>query len=249
MNNPFPDISLPVLTRDHRVLGFIASRDPMDTGVVVCPIQQLLASAAEILKAGGDIRAGWLGIFLQDAPPGVVVERVEPDSPAQKSGLSPRDFLVRYNGRAVQNSRQLIEFIQSSPVGSKAKLEINRQGNPMNLTALVEARKPQQTQNRLSLNSPRPLIGLDAAVLTPDLADALQLPGQTGLLVIGVFDQTPAARAGVLEGDVIVAMDGQPIFDAASFASYWQSHGLGAQLVLTVLRKGMERSITIQVHK
>lgn len=249
VNQPFPDISLPVFTRDHRVLGFIASGNPLDDGVAVFPIQQMLESAQQIIKSGGDIHAGWLGIFLQDGPPGVVVQRVAPDSPAQKAGLSPRDFLVRYNGRSVQNARQFIEFIQSSPVGSKAKIDINRQGNPMTLTALVEARRPQPIQNRISLNSPRPLIGLDTIVLTPDLADALQMPGQAGLLVIDVVPQTPAARAGVLQGDVITAMDGQPIFDAPSFASYWQSHDLGSLLVLTVLRKGAERSITIQVRK
>jgi serine protease Do len=74
------------------------------------------------------------------------------------------------------------------------------------------------------------------------------MPGQAGLLVTDVVKQMPADRAGVLDGDVIVAMDGQPIFDAASFASYWQSHGLGSELILTVLRKGVERSIAVPVQ-
>jgi S1-C subfamily serine protease len=248
LSHPFPDISLPILTTDRKVLGFIAGRDPTDTGGVVYPIQQLMASAREILKAGGDVQAGWLGIVLQNAPEGVVVHRVELDSPAYKAGISPRDSLVRYNGKRVQNAMHFIDLIENSSVGSQAKIEILRQGKPMSLTALVEARKVQPIQSRLTLSSPKPLIGIDAVVLTPDLADALQMPGQAGLLVAEVVKQMPAAQAGVLAGDVIVAMDGQPIFDAASFASYWQSHGLGSQLVLTVLRKGVERSISVPVH-
>jgi S1-C subfamily serine protease len=248
IEHSFPDISLPILTTDRKVLGFIAGREPMDAGGVVYPIQQLMASAREILRTGRDIQAGWLGIVFQDVPSGVVVHRVEPGSPAQKAGLNPRDFLVRYNNQPVKSARQFIDLLENSSVGSQARIEIKRQGKLMNLTALIEARKAPQIQSRISLSSPRPLIGLDTAVLTPDLADALQMPGQTGLLVVDVIAQMPAKRAGVLEGDVIVAMDGQPIFDAASFATYWQSHGLGSHLILTVLRKGVERSISIPVQ-
>jgi serine protease Do len=176
------------------------------------------------------------------------VQRVTPDSPAQSAGLTAGDALVRYNGQKIQDTRQLIQLIQDSAIGANAKLEILRQGNPLNLAAVVEERKPQPIQGRLSLNLPKPTIGLDTMVLTPDLADAMQMPGQTGLLVLDVVKQTPAERAGVLAGDVVIAMDGQPVFDVGSFASYWQTHGLGPQLVLKILRKGTERTLTVLVR-
>jgi serine protease Do len=216
--------------------------------VFVYPIAPLLASAEKILKTGGDIRAGWLGIFLEDSPGGVFVQRITPGSPAQSAGLSPGDALVRYNGQKILDARHFIQLIQDSSIGTKAKLEVVRQGKPMKLSAMIQERKPQPIQGRLSLNLPKPTIGLDTIVLTPDLADAMQMPGQTGLLVIDVVKETPAERAGVLAGDVVVAMDDQPIFDVGSFASYWQTHGLGSQLVLKVLRKGAERTITVPVH-
>ena len=248
MNSPFPDISQPIFTRDGKVLGFVADRNPMNMEVFVYPIAPLLASAEKILKAGGDIRAGWLGLFLEDSPVGVFVQRVTPDSPAQNAGLSPGDALVRYNGQMIQDARHFIQLVQDSSIGGTAKLGIVRQGKPLNLAATIEERRPQPIQGRLSLNLPKPAIGLDTIVLTPDLADAMQMPGQTGLLVIDVVKQTPAERAGVLAGDVVIAMDGQAIFDAGSFASYWQTHGLGSELVLKVLRKGVERTITVPVH-
>ena len=244
---PLSDISLPVLNRDFQVIGLMTGMDSMDAGVIY-PVKQLLDSARQVIKAGGNIRVGWLGIMLEDAPSGVYVQGVESNSPAQEAGLVPRDFLVRYNSLPVENALQFIGMVQNSAIGSKAKIDISRQGKPMSLTAKIRERQAQAAQNRLSLNSPRPRVGLDTTPLTPDLADALQMPGQTGLLVIGVLPQTPAAAAGVLEGDVITAMDGQPIFDENSFASYWQSHGLGPRLVLTVLRKGEKRSISIRLQ-
>ncbi|MDR0311915.1 MAG: PDZ domain-containing protein [Acidobacteriota bacterium] len=246
-SQPFPDISLHVLNREFQVVGLMTSQDSTDAGVVY-PVKQLLDSARQVVKAGGNIRVGWLGIMLLDEPSGVQVQGVEPNSPAQEAGISARDFLVRYDSRPVENARQFISLVQNSAVGSKVKIEISRMGKPMSLTAKIRERQAQASQNRLSLNSPRPVVGLDTTPLTPDLADVMQMPGQKGLLVIGVLPQTPASAAGVLEGDVITAMDGWPIFDIDSFASYWQSHSLGSRLVLTVLRKGKERSISVRLN-
>jgi len=246
-SQPFSDISLPVLSREFQVVGLMTGMDSPDAGVVY-PIKQLLDSARQVINAGGNIRVGWLGIMLDDVPSGVQVRGVEPNSPAQEAGLIPRDFLVRYNSLPVENARQFIGMVQNSAVGSSAKIEISRQGKPMSLTAKIHERQVREAPNRLSLNSPRPRVGLDTTPLTPDLADALRMPGQKGLLVTGVIPQTPAAAAGVLEGDVITAMDGQPIFDIDSFVSYWQSQGLGSRLVLSVLRKGATRSISVDLQ-
>jgi S1-C subfamily serine protease len=270
VNRSFPDIGLPILTTDHRVLGFVASQDPMGMRTFVYPISQLLASAERILKKGGDIRAGWLGVFLTDEypakNPGVVIRSVEPDSPAQKAGLLAGDFLLKYNGQKIQDNRQFIYLVQATPIGSKAKLEIARQGNPMKITASIEGRKPMQNRGRLSFNlpgsfglpvagtipepapsQPRLRVGLETLVLNPPLAEALNMPGQTGLLVTNVAKSMPADQAGVLVGDVITAMDGEPVVDVLSVASYLQTHGWSDQLVLTVLRKGVGLTITVQV--
>jgi len=269
MSRPFPDIGLPVLTADHRILGFVASQDPMGFRTVVYPIARLLNSAEKILKKGGDIRAGWLGVFIEDVRPGtrpgVLIEGVEPDSPAQKAGLAADDFLVKFNGREIRDSREFIQLVQSAPIGSQATLDITRQGNPLTLKALIEARRTQPVRGRLAFHLPgapdsgvealmtgpkrlipQPVVGLDTIVLTPSLANAMQIPRQSGLLVIDVAKQLPADLAGVLVGDIIVAMDGQTITDAASFASHLQTRTWGSELELKIYRKGMER--TLKVH-
>ena len=270
VNSPFPEIGQPLLTADHRVFGFIAGQDPEYMRMVVYPVDQMLSSAEKILKSGGDIRTGWLGVFLRDQQSakegGIVVQGIEPGSPAQKAGLLARDFLLKYNGREIQDTRHFIQLVESTPIGSKAGLEIARQGTPLSLTAVIEAREIPNHLGQLSLDlagvpgsplaevvtdselmAPRLRIGLEVVPLNPYLADALKMPGQTGLLVTDVVKKKPAEQAGVLVGDVIVAMDGYPIADARSFASFWQTHNLGAQLMLKVIRKGTEQIIAVQV--
>jgi S1-C subfamily serine protease len=272
VSRAFPDIGLPILTTDRRVLGFIASQDPKDQQALVYPISRLLSSAEEILKKKGNIHAGWLGIYFVDSQPakdgGIRVRGVEPESPAQKAGLLAGDSLVKYQGRQILDSRQFVYLVQRTPVGSKAELDIIRQGKRMNVTARIEARKPRKNQIRLSLDFPgifmtpaagtnpkpdprqsRLLIGLDTILLTPSLAESMQMPGQTGLFVADVVKQKPADRAGILAGDVIVAIDGRPIVDPMRFASYLQTRDWNMPLVLKVLRKGTEHTITVQVPR
>jgi len=270
-NRPFSGIGLPILTKDRRVLGFVAGLDPMDMQTVVYPVSQLLSSAEKILKAGGDIRAGWLGVFINTPDlskgPGVTVLRVEQDSPARRAGLVPGDVLLKFDGSEIRDAMQFIQLVQNAPIGSRVKLDVSRQGRLLsNATALIEARKPRQTGGKLSFNltgaldptakgivpeltprNPRLLMGLSTEMLNPALADALHLPGQTGLLVLNVGQDLPAGKAGVLAGDVITSIDGQPIMDAPSFASFLMTHTWEAQSVMKVLRKGMERTIVVQI--
>ncbi|HTY60797.1 MAG TPA: PDZ domain-containing protein [Acidobacteriota bacterium] len=270
-SRPIPGIGLPVLTKDRRVIGFVAGLDPVDMQTVVYPISQLIASAEKILKAGGDIRTGWLGVFL-NAPrlskgPGVKIQRVVENSPAQRAGLLPGDELLKIDGREITDALQFIQFIQNTPIGSSVKLDVVRQGeSPVSRTALIEARKPHLNGGRLSFNltgsldptangivpeltppGPRLLMGLSTEMLNPALADALRLPGQTGLLVLEVAHAMPAEQAGILAGDIILSIDGQPIMDAPSFASFLMTHAWNSQSILRVLRKGVELTIAVQL--
>ena len=270
-NRPLPEIGLPILTRDRRVIGFVAGLDPMDMQTVVYPVSQLLSSAEKILKQGGDIRTGWLGVFLNTSDSskgrGVTVLRVEPNSPAQQAGLISGDRVLKIDGREVKDALQFIQLVQNTPIGSVVKLDVIRQGRLVNnTTALIEARKPRQNDAKLSFNltgaldptakgivpeltprNPRLLMGLSTEMLNPPLADALRVPGRTGLLVLDVAREMPAEQAGVLAGDVIISIDGQPIMDALSFASFLMTHDWGSQSILKVLRKGIERTIIVQL--
>ncbi len=258
VNRPFPDIGQPILDSDHRVLGFVSNQDLSNATTSIYPIGQLLSSAEKIIRKGGDIQVGWLGVFIVESPTagyGVKVEDVGQDSPAQKAGLSANDVIVGYNGHQVKDSFQFIQLVESTPIKSRIKLDILRSGKPATVAAVIESFKPQQMPKTLAFNLPeppslpvpRPVVGLDTIMLNRYLAKELKTSREEGLLVVGVGEQSPAELAGILVGDIIISIDEKPIKEAASFSAYLQTLNWGARMILKVLRKGAEHTITVQL--
>jgi sigma-B regulation protein RsbU (phosphoserine phosphatase) len=68
--------------------------------------------------------------------------------------------------------------------------------------------------------------------------DDAYLPSEHAQLIRAVYKDSPAEKAGVLAGDRIVAVDGQPVTDAASTLRIWMLHRPGDQIRLTIARPG-----------
>lgn len=90
-------------------------------------------------------------------------------------------------------------------------------------------------------------VGLLVQTLTPDLAEAMDLPRKTGALVSQVSPGSPAARAGIERGDVVVAMDGEPVRSSADLRARVGMLPVGQEVVLVVLHDGVERPVRVVV--
>lgn len=93
-------------------------------------------------------------------------------------------------------------------------------------------------------------IGVEPQNLSKELSESLGLPGNTsGVLLSGVLEGGPAARAGIKPGDVLVAVNGNPIKDVRGLLNQIAQISPGNQAKLTVLRKGKELELTAQTGK
>jgi serine protease Do len=277
MNRPLPGIGEPLLDREHRVLGLVASQqpsreDPMGMRTAAYTIDELLASAEKILRAGGNINDGWLGIYPDDSPrpsvAGIRVKEVVSGSPAQKAGLRQLDLIVKWNGKEVSDVRQFIRMVQGSPVGSKVSMDILRNGKPISLQALIQTRMVSESPGRFVFSFPDLVrmtdagagmemapglqetswAGIETAPLTQQLADFLQVPWQAGVIVLNVDSSMPFSRAGVQAGDIILAVNGQQVDSPQTFFSHLRLHSRNAeQVILKMLRKGAGHVTTMQL--
>ena len=90
----------------------------------------------------------------------------------------------------------------------------------------------------------RAKLGVTVQRITPDLASSLGLPNTRGALISGVEDGSPAAKAGVRQGDVITSYNGKPVEDNNQLRNSVASTKPGTQVSLQVLRNG--RTETLQ---
>jgi serine protease Do len=91
-------------------------------------------------------------------------------------------------------------------------------------------------------------LGVTAQNLTPDLAAALELAEPIGALVTGVVKGGPAAKAGLMRGDVIIELDGKKIFDPAELPRMVAFGHIGKTVALKVIRKGQPATINAMIE-
>ena len=94
----------------------------------------------------------------------------------------------------------------------------------------------------------RGFVGVSVGELTPDLSQAFGLQaGTKGALVQNVLPKTPAAKAGIEPGDVVVALNGKAVETAGELTRNIALVPPGNQATLTVLRKGQKKELTVTV--
>lgn len=90
-------------------------------------------------------------------------------------------------------------------------------------------------------------VAMQPARLTTALADRLRLDDSRGVLVVMVESDSPADRAGLLVGDLILIVDGRPVAEPQDVAELLGGAQVGAALELSIVRGGERRSLTVTV--
>ena len=94
----------------------------------------------------------------------------------------------------------------------------------------------------------RPWLGAKLQSITPELADGLGLKRAAGALVAGVMADSPAGRAGLRTGDVIVSIDDIAVDDHNAFDYRFGTRPLGGQAQLGLLRAGRETTLAVALQ-
>ena len=88
-------------------------------------------------------------------------------------------------------------------------------------------------------------MGVGTQPITPELQQQYGLSRSSGLLIAEVAPNSPAAAAGLQQGDIIVEVDGQEITDSANLATLVRGMKPGDQVQLTIDRNGQEQNVTV----
>ena len=94
----------------------------------------------------------------------------------------------------------------------------------------------------------RPWLGAKLQAVTPEIAESLSLKRPAGALVASVVAKSPAARAGLRTGDLIVAVDGQTVDDANAFDYRFATKPLGGHAQIGIMRGGRETKLAVALE-
>jgi S1-C subfamily serine protease len=145
----------------------------------------------------------WLGLSFAREEGRLVIANVQPDSPAAKAGLRPKDTLVTVDGERFAEVLLLQRHLLRKKAGDVVRFDLGgRRVVEVKLAALPKLSTAELMQKRF---------GLQVQEMTPDLARALGLPVVQGLLIADVEKDSPAATAGLQRGIVITHFAGEEI--------------------------------------
>jgi serine protease Do len=121
------------------------------------------------------------------------------------------------------------------------------QGQGIGFAIPVNTIKPLIPQLETKGSVTRGFLGVNIQSLTPALAKSLNLPDQKGALVADVSDNTPAAKAGIKRGDVIVSFNGQDVPDSQSLPTMVAATPVDQQAAVTVIRNGEKLQLPVTI--
>lgn len=94
----------------------------------------------------------------------------------------------------------------------------------------------------------RPWLGAKLQAVTPDIADSMGLKRPSGALIANVAPNSPAARASLKPGDLIVSVDGQDVEDPNAFDYRFATKPIGGTARLGIVRGGREQAVTVALQ-
>jgi serine protease Do len=223
---------------------------PSNTAIRIC----------KDLVEHGKVTRGSIGVSFQEeqstnpvvlkqlgAPYGVVIESVEPGSPASRAGLKGGDVITAVNGTPVKTGNDLVDAITRTQVGSKVQISYVRDRKEMQASVTVESRdqvfsgNSSGRENSSSEESSPVKFGLHVETLSPERARHLGLQGQRGVIVSEVEPGSFAEDIGFSRGDVIVEVNRNAVESYGNLRQELSGLRAGQEVVFKVLREDENR--------
>lgn len=206
---------------------------------------------------------------------GVEVKSVSPDGPAAKAGIKEGDVVLEYNGQRIEGREQLTRMVRETPSGRPVKLLVWRNGAAQTVAATLGTRPrgalitgrdgrewsfempeipippmppmamPDMPRSMMSWRST--MLGIESESLTSQLAEYFGV--KEGVLVRSVTSNSPADKAGIRAGDVIVKLDGTTVTSPREMSSVIRSlRGTKRMVPVVLMRERKEMTVTVTLE-
>ncbi|HJR58262.1 MAG TPA: trypsin-like peptidase domain-containing protein [Vicinamibacterales bacterium] len=213
----------------------------------------------------GRVRRGEIGVNAQTITPllaealglpvdnGVILSDVAQGSPAAKAGLTPGDIVTALDGKPMENGRQLRINVYAKGAGEQVGLDVRRGEQTLSVRVAVAERPTETTrlEDLIGQQQAIPNLGVTVLDLTPAIAQVLpQLRRRKGAVIARVAPDAPFSQQGkLLPGDVVYALNGKEIDNAAGLRALAADLKALSAAVLQVERQGVLHYVSFRVER
>jgi serine protease Do len=249
----------PLLNTDGEVIGintaiFTQSGGSVGIGFAI-PINMAKDLLPQLKK--GKVIRGWIGVTIQRVTPelkdklnltdekGALVSDVDLKGPADESGIKRGDVIVSFDDKPISESRELPYIVASTPVGKTVLVEVIRNREKMRTEVRVgELKLEEEYQQGPKV---RPSFGMTLQEITPELAQQYDLAETSGLIIVNVESNSPAAEADLRSGDIILEVDQIPVKSITAFNYKMQQYKKGNTILFLINREGSTLFLTLTI--
>jgi serine protease Do len=225
----------PLINMRGEVVGInsqIYSRSGGSMGISFSIPMDEATRVSEQLRASGKVTRGRIGVQIDQVtkevaesiglgqPTGALVRGVEKGAPADKGGVEAGDIITRFEGKAVEKASDLPRLVGGTKPGTRSVITVFRRGAYKDLTVTIAeleaetpTKKPTEKEVKPKSSSAGQLLGLAVSELTEAQKKELGIKGGVKVEVA----TEAAARAGMREGDVIVAIANFEVLNVTQF--------------------------------
>jgi serine protease Do len=223
----------PTFNLEGQVIGIntaIYSPNGGSVGIGFAVPSSVAKNVVAQLEEHGKVERGWLGVQIQEVTPaiaaslglqgehGALIAVVTPNSPGAKAGLKQGDVILSFDGSEVSQLHDLPRLVAAAAPDTNAKMRVWRNGQAIELQAtLGELPNTEQVASAAGAPEEDQSVAADAsgmhfAALSGQLRRELHLGKDAqGVVITRVDPGSAADDVGLSEGDVLVAIDQQPV--------------------------------------
>ena len=228
----------------------IMSRSGASAGIGFAIPVSLAGPVLNSIIEHGIVRRGFLGASLADVNEktingfdlkvrrGVMIEKVLDGMPAAKAGLQPQDVVIAINGRPMLSSAQMKNYIASRPPGATMLVDINRQGQPLQLRVDLKER----TDERMAQFNAGEVLGAKVVPANEDTAKKYNYKDlQGGLIITEIEVDSLADQTGLKVGDVIESAGSYRLESARDLEAIVNAYREEGEPLMLTIRRGQRR--------
>ncbi|MCP3101296.1 trypsin-like peptidase domain-containing protein [Myxococcus sp. K15C18031901] len=249
----------PLFNMRGEVVGINTAIVGGGTGIGFAVPSNLVKALVPQLEKEGSVTRAWLGVGIQDltrdlagalklpVTEGAILTQINPNSPASKAGLKADDVVTAIDGQPVTSGGQFTRTVALKRPGSVSTLTVFREGKKQDVKVTLGTRpdlegvtnKKPQGEEEQQESSRR--VGVSLKTLDARTAQQAGFNDRQGALVTDVMPGSPADRAQLEAGMVVVEANRKPVKSAQDLAEAIRSASSGSTLLLRVATPGGAR--------